>query len=422
MSPSLNGTFFGNVAVLVGGTSIAQAISLLIAPLVTRLYTPVDYGIVAVFTSLLTIIAPISSLRYEQAILLPDDDIEGEGLLSLSLMLTSLMAVIIFIITILWGKPIAYILNVQNLLPYFWLFPLGLFGSGTYLLFYYWALRKKAFTSITRTKLDQSIYSAIIQISLGYFLQGPLGLLIAQLVASVAGIFRLKKSANIKLNNFLIRQRIKLAPFLLKRYRKFALFSTPSAIINNFSIALPPLLFSAFYSSEISGQFALASKMIFLPLSFIGYSIGNVLFSQASQLYRDSPSKVYGLFVSILKKLLFIMIGIFIIGAISPYIFPIIFGHNWNKAGTFALSLSLLAGIQIISLPLSCITIISEKLKVQLLFDFIRFFLSFASLFLPYKLGYSDLVAVSAFSITNSIIYCISLIYYLTLVRKISKT
>jgi len=66
--------FVRSVSVLVGGTAGAQILLVLAAPLLTRLYTPEDFGLLAVYASLLALIGVISSLRYELAIPLPEDD------------------------------------------------------------------------------------------------------------------------------------------------------------------------------------------------------------------------------------------------------------------------------------------------------------------------------------------------------------
>jgi O-antigen/teichoic acid export membrane protein len=81
------------VSVLVGGTAGAQLITVLAAPLLTRLYSPEDFGLVAVCASLLALIGVISSRRYELAIPLPDDDVEEANVAMLSLLLVAMTTV-----------------------------------------------------------------------------------------------------------------------------------------------------------------------------------------------------------------------------------------------------------------------------------------------------------------------------------------
>ncbi|NCC31504.1 MAG: lipopolysaccharide biosynthesis protein, partial [Chloroflexia bacterium] len=59
--------FARSVSILVGGTAGLQLLSILTAPIYTRLYTPSDFGVLAVFVGLLSLIIIIASLRYELA-------------------------------------------------------------------------------------------------------------------------------------------------------------------------------------------------------------------------------------------------------------------------------------------------------------------------------------------------------------------
>ena len=56
---------------LVTGTTLAQIISVLASPLVTRLYGPEAYGLLALFNLITSIIGVIACMRYELAIMLP---------------------------------------------------------------------------------------------------------------------------------------------------------------------------------------------------------------------------------------------------------------------------------------------------------------------------------------------------------------
>lgn len=80
----MKSSFNKNVLTLATGVSIGQAIPLLISPILTRIYSPEDFGILALFLSIATLISVISSGRYEQAIMLPDTDEEAMHLTVIS--------------------------------------------------------------------------------------------------------------------------------------------------------------------------------------------------------------------------------------------------------------------------------------------------------------------------------------------------
>ena len=74
-------SFAGDVLKLVSGTTLAQAIGILITPILTRLYAPEAFGTLALFTSITSILSVIACMRYELAIMLPESDEEAANLL-----------------------------------------------------------------------------------------------------------------------------------------------------------------------------------------------------------------------------------------------------------------------------------------------------------------------------------------------------
>jgi O-antigen/teichoic acid export membrane protein len=68
------GGFARGVAIMTAGTALGQGLVVVLAPLLTRLYTPTDFGVLAVYGSVVSLVAVVASLRYELAIALPGRD------------------------------------------------------------------------------------------------------------------------------------------------------------------------------------------------------------------------------------------------------------------------------------------------------------------------------------------------------------
>lgn len=170
-------TFARSVSVLVGGTFSAQLLLVLTAPLLTRLYSPEDFGLLAVYASLLALIGVISSLRYELAIPLPEDDGEAANVAVLCLILVVISTILTGVLVLLMGSAIAAALGVPTLAGYLWLLPVGVLLTGFYSVFNYWAVRTKRFTTIAGTKLRQAI--ATLAIQLAAFKLGGIALLLS---------------------------------------------------------------------------------------------------------------------------------------------------------------------------------------------------------------------------------------------------
>src|ERR1700689_4427028 len=71
------GRFSHHVAVLGGGTALAQGFTLLFAPILTRLYTPDDVGRMGLYLAFAGFAGVAASLRYEVAIVSAVDDREA---------------------------------------------------------------------------------------------------------------------------------------------------------------------------------------------------------------------------------------------------------------------------------------------------------------------------------------------------------
>jgi O-antigen/teichoic acid export membrane protein len=66
--------FARSVAVVTAGSALGQGLVVASAPLLTRLYTPADFGVLAVYGSIVSLVAVVAALRYEFAIALPGHD------------------------------------------------------------------------------------------------------------------------------------------------------------------------------------------------------------------------------------------------------------------------------------------------------------------------------------------------------------
>lgn len=407
-----------SIITLVGGTAGAQLISMVFAPLLTRLYSPEDYGVVTVFVSLLGFVTPIAALRFEQAIPLPTEDQDAVGLLIVGMVnILAFVTLSIFMILFL-GDWLTSALNIEQMRSYLWFFPIGILSSSAYLVLYYLALRKRQFKLITQTKFSQSIYSVIIQVVCGFLNLRSLGLILAQIVASAGGVFNLLMVGIPEIIQWIRERQKKHLMTLFLQYRRFALLSTPSAVLNNASMLLPPVMLSAFYGPAISGQFGLALKIIFMPMGLIGYATGNALFSHASEIYRERPHELGTLVKNVIKKLCLLGFLIIMLGVSSIFLFPVIFGSNWKEAGIISCLLSFTAATQFVAVPLAFIPILVDRLDIQMIFDFTRIILTVLALSIPANLGFSGLYSIGFYSLVNAAIYLCVIIVYIKLTAK----
>jgi O-antigen/teichoic acid export membrane protein len=353
------GQFARSVTVLAGGTALHQGLVMLASPLLTRLYTPEDFGILAIYAAILGIVSIAASLRYEFAIPLPEDEITAANILALSFLLvigmSSLMAVVIW----LYGSNIINLLDAPDLQPYLWLLPVGLLLVGFYQALNYWAVRKKAFGLISSTKVTQGISSVTVQLGFGLLQFGPLGLIFGHILKEFAGVGSFIR-AIFRSDRAVLRQ-IRLSSFsvVLRRYQRFPKYTVWAGMANAMSLHLPALLLAVLFSQTTAGLYMLTQKVIGLPMNLLGRSIGQVFHADAAASARQD--KIAESTLDAFCKLLRVGVGPFLLLSVTgPDLFQFVFGDEWRVAGIFAQWLAPLLLVVFITSPISTLASVLE--------------------------------------------------------------
>ncbi|MEW6663395.1 MAG: lipopolysaccharide biosynthesis protein [Bacillota bacterium] len=406
-------SFARNVAVIAGGTAAGQSIVVLASPIITRLYTPEEFGVLAVYTSLLGILSVVASLRYELAIPLPEEDTDAASLLVLSLGIVVFMSLFTGLGILILDDYVAQWPDIKVLQPYLWLLPFGILMTGTYQVFNYWAVRKKAFSSIARTKLNQGIGLVLTQIILGLYKLGPLGLILGQIAGQAAGSSTL--AAIFRRENSQAAEEISFASIrkVAGRYRRFPLLSSGSALINSAGLQLPTLLLAAFYGPQVAGWFALSQRVIGTPLGLVSQSTAQVFVGEASQI-RRAKQEMLPLFWSTVKRQAYISLPVVLIIPLLPWVFEFLFGRNWYEAGIYAVTFSLALIFQFITSPVGGVLDVLERQGLHLLREFFRLLVLCLAILIgnTFNLGPRGTVALFSLSlmITSLVYLLISLV------------
>lgn len=403
--------FARSVSILAGGTAAGQAITILASPLLTRLYSPEDFGLLAVFVALLGIFGVIASLRYQLAIPLPESDEEAAHVVVLSLIIVAAMSLLATVLVIFFAQPIADVFNIPALASYLWLLPLGLLLSGIYQVFNYWAIRVKAFTPIARTKLTQAIVA--VTVKLGAYTLGPLALLLSQVTGQAVGTTSL--GALTIRNRWGVFKAIRWRDIraAAKRYVRFPIYSTWGGLFNTAGQQLPPILFAILFSPAAAGIYMIAHRVLAMPMSLIGKAIADVFFSSAAEARRNG--NLAPLVADIHAKLAHIaMPPALILILAGPDLFAFVFGADWRQAGEFARWMSVYLFFNFIASPLSTLNSVMEKQAQALSFQTVLLVSRISALGAGAVLG-DIILAVAFFSFAGAICWFFWLLWILVL-------
>jgi O-antigen/teichoic acid export membrane protein len=399
-----------SVALLASGTAIGQVIALIASPLLTRLYTPEDFGYLAIYSSILSTLVVVGSLRYQLAIPLPEKDEDGIALLIVScaglLITTSIVSVILGI----WKKPIFISLNALPLLKYWWFIPLGLMAAGLYQAFTYWSIRKNAYGNLSKTKLTQGISLIATQVILGSFKMGEVGLIFGDIIGRSTGTGNLiKQSFQNRFWKAITMHHIKHNAF---RYRRFPLISSISALLNSTGLQIPSVLLLSYYGPQVAGWFALSQRLFGIPTLLVGASVSQVYTGKAAELARQSTAELNSLFKRTVTKLFTLaLIPSIMLFFLAPQLITFIFGDAWFQTGKYVQALTPMFLIQFVTSPISQTLIILERQDLQLFWDLLRFASVLITLLVANWLNWSDYLAIQALSSTLCLSYVV--LFYL---------
>lgn len=338
-----------NAARLAGGTFLGQAVSVAALPVLTRFFTPEDFGVLGVYASILGVLLVIGSFRYELAIPLPEDDVTAANLLALSSALVLVVSLLVWGSVWLFGSKIVLWMNVPALERYLWLLPLGLLGAGMYQSLNYWAARKQLFSLLALSRVAQAFSQAGIQAFTGFLGLGPLGLLLGYITGRVLAAFALLPRAWSSISVIQWSAIIKAA----LRYRNFPLYTAWASLINVIGTQAPPVLFSRYFSVEAAGFYSLTMRVLGLPSALIGQSVGQVFYPMAAE-KAGNPEAAKTLVERTASTLFVVSFPIFsLIALLGPELFALIFGREWAIAGRYAQYLTPWLFMSFISSPLS---------------------------------------------------------------------
>jgi len=409
------GSFIRNVVTLMTGTIFAQALMILVAPILTRLYSPDDFGVYALFTSIASIITVFACLSYDFAIVLPEQDKDAANVLGLSILACLGVCGLTLLIVAFFHNQVTNLFNAPNLSICLWFIPLSVLGAGLFKAFNYWSTRRKQFKRLAARQITQSTITSATQIGIGvtsYVGPGGLisGLIIGQLVATGRLAWQIGKDEGKFLKLSISYKNLKRMAI---RYKKFPLYNSWSGLFNTASTMLPALLLGYFFNPAVVGFYALGQRVLSLPMGVIGGSIAQVFYPRATKAERDGDLSIVTL--DMFERLLAIgFVPLMLIVIVAPDLFTLVFGERWWTAGQYVRWLSLWLFFQFISSPLSTIYYVKGRQRALLLFNVVMFLMRFLVIIVGGSRG-DVILTIFLLGLIGAISYCFFTIYITSL-------
>lgn len=385
--------FLKNVLTLISGTTLAQLIPLLIAPVLSRLYTPGDFGILGLYISIVAVVGVISTGRYELAIVLPQKDRDAVNILGLASLLVILVSLLSLFAILLFGRPISRFFDEPGIRPYLYLIPVSVAFIGFYQIFNYWSTRKKTFRRNAAARISQTSSTAAVNTGLGFAGAGSAGLIVGTVIGQAAGALAL--ASGFLRKSGVYRRQINRSEMKAngKKYINFLRINTPHAFIDSLQANSLIYVIMAFFSKFIVGSYSFAFRIIKAPVGLVGNAIYQVLYQEASVALQQGR-EIRPMILKIYKALFLTGLPVFtILFLFTPEIFSFVFGEEWRTSGEIARILIPYLFINFLASPVSCIPLLMNRQKEAILFAIADIILKVGSILIGgfednYRLGF----------------------------------
>lgn len=415
----IKSSFAKNVSVLASGTIIGQVAPILFSPILSRLFSPAEFGTLAIFLAISSFISNVSMFRYEFAVVLPKKDRDALHIVSLSISILLFVTLLTGCFICLFRFNICKIFNEPQLVNWLLLVPFYIFIQGIWRLLNYWSTRKGNFKDIAIGNILRTYGNSIVSVGLGVLALGKnvgliLGTVIGQLFETTFLLFQRGKILRVAIKNI---KRVYLKEYAI-RYKRFLLIDTPHVIIDNINNQGSPFIIAYYFSKQSLGYYSFMMRILRLPVALIGSSISQVLYRTIAHSYANGES-----ISSKVKKITFVLFLFSVIPSLilfffAPKLFAFVFGEEWRIAGEYASILSLYMCTHFVVSSLSFVPYVIGRMKFDFIFSTICNLLFVLLLIASSAFGNDFSVGLWLINIVISSLYMGYIIWILRIVKQ----
>jgi O-antigen/teichoic acid export membrane protein len=384
---------------LLSAAAVGPILLLVAMPLLTRLYSPDEFGLLANFSALTVAVLAVSSLRYEMVIPVPRSDRRASVVLAAALGINLLTAAVSLLIVAVLGRQIAGWVHAPRLYSLLFILPPVIVCGGTYKALSLWAVRRHAFSELARIRLTQSIGNIAVQIVGGLLGWSVYGLAAGQFIGYGLGVMRVAHGLSfVRLIKLFFENR-NFTLGTLSAFSRFPRFDAPAALIEIINTQCPNLLLSVLFGPAVGGLYLLSDRALNYPLQLISQSISQVLLAGGRE---GLDCKNFGRSIErVSLALVAIMtLPVIVLFAFGEPLFTLTFGYRWAGAGTYAGLMVFGSAARLVLSSIAPALIISGGQKVNLVINILLLLAKITALLVGFVFQ-SPLIAVGSVSLAE---------------------
>ena len=418
LSDMLRSSGVRNFAKLLSANVVAQAIGLLVYPILTRIYSPEDFGLLNLFLSIGGVLTLIAVAEYHYAIVLPKEEKDAVGVFHVGFLLLSCLVILVGVSGV-FSEPISLLFKAPSLSSVYYLLPGYVFLMGLWNLLNYWYTRQQKFGKISIYQMSQSIISSASKIILGIQNLLRVGMvysvvfapLISILLVVVGSWRTLTPLFKFSWNN-ICQQAAK--------YKNFPLYVMPRGLLNTLGGNLPTLLLTPYFGLVEIGFFGMALTLAFRPINIVCSSLYQVLYQKVTDKVNEQKG-VLSLLRNFLMQIGVVTLLLFgVLYLVMPYMVSFLLGAEWVVVSDYIRIFLPWLFFVVLNTSLSFLPDVFGKQSIYLLFEILYIVVRLLALIIGVRMD-SMHMALFLFSMIGAFVLLVELCWFIYMVVRYEK-
>ncbi len=406
-------------AKLLSANVVAQVVGFLFYPLLTRLYSAQDFGILNLFLSIGGVLVLCATAEYQYAVMLPKAEKKAVSVFQVSALIV-LGVTLLCGISVFFRRSIASFFNAPELAAFYPFMPLFVFFSAAWNLFNYWFTRHSRFGTVAAYQITRNLSNSLLKYGAGragWLRWGLLGsTLFGVFLPLVAAILPDKAVCKplLRFNKSDVRQ-------AARRYVRFPLFSLPRALVNNVSCNLPIFMLTPFFGLKELGYFGMGHTLAYQPVSIMAASFCQVFYQKMSASVRERKPILPFFRKVLVRGGLSVALTFPVLYFVLPSLTVWLLGADWETTGHYIRLMLPWLALTAIS---GCIAFISDLFQRQasmLVIETVYFALRAVALLVGILFGDFRL-AILLYSLVSAFVILFQVCWFFGLVKRYERS
>lgn len=385
------------------GNILMYLLPFIVTPILTRLYSPKDFGEWGIFSGFISIASVGLLLCMENAIIKAKDQRET-SVISLLCLVIGLSLTAVISILFITGR--YYNIKFFATFPDTHLLFLYLICYVVYTIIFNIANKAEMYNYLSFYSVVQGGSQAVFRILFGLF---PIflfnGLIAGTVMAQILLVLFLSIVVfGIKKWKPIVQIKFEELACTIRKYKNFIIFDTPSNILSFAAFNLPIIILSEYFNKEEIGCYSIILQLLLIPMSFIGSAMGKVYYQQLCKQSISESHIKESTSIVIRITMLISIIPMLVLALGGDRLLPLFLGQQWQKTSSIALCLSLWSFPIILTQPLLPIFKYTNKLQVLFAYESVYSFCAIGVIYAGCCYGLSLLSILILYSIAVLVI------------------